>query len=206
MYWGLTHSSKQKSSEIRSWECGGQTTGPYNWFIHRKMAVQPITHLVWKLRKGATVMNIKRVHPPVKTKVFFQRNQHTLFHQNDSLSCMVYLGVFKIQAQMLILNFCLIEGCQAAWGFSRAYSCRLWRKFTPLLENAASSVNNTQCDRQVHWSCVEATDRTGGKDYCSLAAALAQAVHEQDTTVPHAVYAKCTLRKAHFMCDPSASR
>jgi hypothetical protein len=35
--------------------------------------------------------------------------------------------------------------------------------------------------------CVEAIDKTGGEDYCTLAIALVQVVNEKDATAPHAV-------------------
>jgi hypothetical protein len=41
---------------------------------------------------------------------------------------------------------------------------------------------------QVHFQfCIEATERTEGKDFCPLAVALAQLVHEKDTTAPYTV-------------------
>lgn len=46
--------------------------------------------------------------------------------------------------------------------------------------------------------CVEASDRTGGKDYCPLSAAPVQVMHENDTATPHAVYAKLHLEKGLF--------
>jgi hypothetical protein len=91
-------------------------------------------------------MNINGVYPPIKVKVFFQGNQYTALHYNAPkwwtlMHCLIKW--LNIQAQKLMLNVCLTEKYQAASGFSRAYSCRLWRMFTPSLKNVASSVHTT---------------------------------------------------------------
>jgi hypothetical protein len=52
---------------------------------------------------------------------------------------------------------------------------------------------------QVHLQFyVEATDRNGGDDYCSLAAAFVQAVHDKDIAAPHAMYAKLQSKRGLF--------
>jgi hypothetical protein len=52
---------------------------------------------------------------------------------------------------------------------------------------------------QVHLQFyVEATDRNGGDDYCSLAATFVQVVHDKDTAAPHATYATLQSKKGFF--------
>jgi hypothetical protein len=53
--------------------------------------------------------------------------------------------------------------------------------------------------------CAEATDKTLGKDYCSLTVALLQNEHEDNTVSPYAVMSNWTLREACFMCDPRSA-
>lgn len=45
-----------------------------------------------------------------------------------------------------------------------------------------STIHSTKCPSNL-CLCVEAIDRTGGKDGCPLAIVLVQVVHEKDTTV-----------------------
>jgi hypothetical protein len=47
------------------------------------------------------------------------------------------------QLRHLTLIPCWNEGHWVAWGFSSAHAHRLWKLFTPLLVNVASSVHNT---------------------------------------------------------------
>jgi hypothetical protein len=49
-------------------------------------------------------------------------------------------------------------------------------------------VHDTGSKIHVHFY-VEAIDKTGGEDYCTLLVALVQVVSEKDATAPHAVYA-----------------
>jgi hypothetical protein len=50
--------------------------------------------------------------------------------------------------------------------------------------------------------CIEATDKTGSKDYCTLAVALVQIVNEKYVTAPHAVYTKLQSERGLFHTWP----
>jgi hypothetical protein len=53
---------------------------------------------------------------------------------------------------------------------------------------------------QVHLQFyVDSTDRNGGDDYCPLAAALVQVIHDKDTAALHAMYAKLQFKRGLFL-------
>jgi hypothetical protein len=91
----------------------------------------------------------------------------------------------------MILNFCLI-----AWGFSEPIHVGCGECLLHSLKMLPHQSTVHSVKGRFIGSCIEATDRTGGKGYCSLSAALAKALHEQDTIVLRAVYSKCTLRRS----------
>jgi hypothetical protein len=56
--------------------------------------------------------------------------------------------------------------------------------------------------------CVEATDRTDGKDYCPLAVALVLVVCEKDITAPYVMCIKHQIglsERLVFICDPTSA-
>jgi hypothetical protein len=105
------------------------------------MFFQPITHLAWKVRRGIFMLKHK---PSRKLRSTSSSKRGSVFSSKSAYMILPrqLVHVVKPIPAWILPDLFWNEEHWVMWGVSSAHSHRLWRLFTSLLENAASSVYN----------------------------------------------------------------